>query len=402
MTRKNGAAVAEPADTSAEAVRGALETVASHLHPKVSWELDDHPVPAGREEVWRFTPVHRLEDLLTSPATGVELDCALRLPEGVTAGFVEGDAVRAAAVEPPADRTSAIAAANAGRARLVTVPAGLELDEPVELDFTGTGVDRPAYQQTIIEVGAGARARILLRFEGSARIADKIDVRVGAGAGVDLVTLQDWAPDAVHVAQSSLLVGRDAKVRTVQASLGGSVTRMLERASYEGVGGELEQFGLYFVDSGRHVEHRLFVDHNQPLSRSNIDYRGALQDEGSLGVWVGDVLIRKQAEGISTYEANKNLLLTSGARAESIPNLEIATGQIEGAGHSSTTGRFDDEQLFYLRSRGIPEDEARRLVVQGFFVEIVRRIGIPEVAERLMAAVQRQLDAIAPDWGARE
>ena len=272
----------------------------------------------------------------------------------------------------------------------------------MQLDFTGTGVDRPAYQQTIIGVGAGARARILLRFEGSARIADKIDVRVGAGARVDLVTLQDWAPDAVHVAQSSLLVGRDATVRTVQASLGGAVTRMLERASYEGAGGELEQFGLYFVDSGRHVEHRLFVDHNQPLSRSNIDYRGALQDEGSLGVWVGDVLIRKQAEGISTYEANKNLLLTAGARAESIPNLEIATGRIEGAGHSSTTGRFDDEQLFYLRSRGIPEDEARRLVVQGFFVEIVRRIGIPEVAERLMAAVQRQLDAIAPDWGAPE
>ena len=403
MTRKNGAAaVAEPADTGAEAVRGALEGVASHLHPKVSWELDDHPVPTGREEVWRFTPVHRLEDLLTSPATGVELDCALRLPEGVTAGFVEGDAVRAAAVEPPADRTSAIAAANAGRARHVRVPAALARDQPVELDFTGTGVDRPAYQQTIIGVGAGARARILLRFEGSARIADKIDVRVGAGARVDLVTLQDWAPDAVHVAQSSLLVGRDATVRTVQASLGGAVTRMLERASYEGAGGELEQFGLYFVDSGRHVEHRLFVDHNQPLSRSNIDYRGALQDEGSLGVWVGDVLIRKQAEGISTYEANKNLLLTAGARAESIPNLEIATGRIEGAGHSSTTGRFDDEQLFYLRSRGIPEDEARRLVVQGFFVEIVRRIGIPEVAERLMAAVQRQLDAIAPDWGAPE
>ncbi len=389
--------MAEPA--SAEAVGGALEAVASHLHPRVSWNLEDHPVPTGREEVWRFTPVDRIEGLLTSGATGIGLDCALQLPVGVTAGFVEGDAVRAAAVEPPADRTSAIAVANTDRARLVTVPAGLELSEPVELNFTGVGADRPAYEQTIVDVGAGARAQILLRFEGSAQVADKIDVRIGAGAHVDMVTLQDWAPDAVHVAQVSLLIGHDATVRTVQASLGGAVTRMLERASYESAGGELEQFGLYFVDSGRHVEHRLFIDHNQPLSRSNIDYRGALQDRDSLGVWVGDVLIRKEAEGISTYEANKNLLLTQGARAESIPNLEIATGEIEGAGHSSTTGRFDDEQLFYLRSRGVPEAEARRLVVQGFFVEIVRRIGIPEVAERLMAAVQRQLDAIAPDWG---
>lgn len=403
MSQRNGAvAVAEPMSPGAEAVGNAIETVASHLHPRVSWNLDDHPVPTGREEVWRFTPVDAVKGLLTSGPTGIELDCELRLPAGVTAGFIEGDAVRAAAVEPPADRTSAVAAANTDRARLVQVPAGLELDEPIELNFTGTGVDGFAYGQTVIEVGAHATAQILLRYEGSAQVADKIDVRVGEGARLDLVTLQDWAPDAVHVGQSSLLVGHDATVRTVQASLGGAVTRMLERASYESSGGELEQFGLYFVDSGRHVEHRLFVDHNQPLSRSNIDYRGALQDKGSLGVWVGDVLIRKEAEGISTYEANKNLLLTEGARAESIPNLEIATGDIEGAGHSSTTGRFDDEQLFYLRSRGIPEDEARRLVVQGFFVEIVRRIGIPEVAERLIAVVERQLDAIAPDWGAQE
>lgn len=116
-------------------------------------------------------------------------------------------------------------------------------------------------------------------------------------------------------------------------------------------------------------------------------------------MWVGDVLIRKIAHEIETYEANKNLLLSRGARADSIPNLEIETGNIVGAGHSSTTGRFDDEQLFYLESRGIPNDEARRLVVHGFFVDIVRHIGVPEVEERLMKAVERELDSIAPDWG---
>ena len=103
------------------------------------------------------------------------------------------------------------------------------------------------------------------------------------------------------------------------------------------------------------------------------------------------MLIRKVAEGITTYESNHNLVLTDGCRADSVPNLEIETGDIAGAGHASTTGRFDDEQLFYLRSRGIDEVEARRLVVHGFFADIIRRIGVPSVEERLLAAVEEEL-----------
>ena len=172
---------------------------------------------------------------------------------------------------------------------------------------------------------------------------------------------------------------------------GGKVVRLAETAKFAGPGGSLEQFGLYFVDAGQHIEHRLFVDHNAPHTHSNVDYRGALQGEGARSVWIGDVLIRKVAENISTYESNKNLVLTDGCRADSVPNLEIETGEIEGAGHSSTTGRFDDEQLFYLRSRGISEAEARRLVVRGFFADIIRRIGVPEVEEHMMGAVEREL-----------
>jgi Fe-S cluster assembly protein SufD len=191
-----------------------------------------------------------------------------------------------------------------------------------------------------------------------------------------------------------LKIGRDARVRTVTASLGGDLVRLTETTEYDGPGGELEQFGLYFVNAGQHIEHRLFVDHNEPHTRSRVDYRGALQGQGAHSVWVGDVLIRKVAEGINTYESNKNLVLTDGCRADSVPNLEIETGEIEGAGHSSTTGRFDDEQLFYLRSRGIPEDEARRLVVHGFFADIIRRIGVPEVEKRLLVAVEKELEII--------
>jgi Fe-S cluster assembly protein SufD len=150
--------------------------------------------------------------------------------------------------------------------------------------------------------------------------------------------------------------------------------------------------GLYFADAGQHLEHRLFVDHNQPRTRSNVEYKGALQGDGANIVWIGDVLIRKAAEGIRTYEHNRNLMLTDGCRAHSVPNLEIETGEIEGAGHASATGRFDDEQLFYLQSRGIPDEEARRLVVHGFFADLVRHVGVPELQERLMRHVEDELE----------
>jgi Fe-S cluster assembly protein SufD len=182
-------------------------------------------------------------------------------------------------------------------------------------------------------------------------------------------------------------------VRSIAVSLGGDLVRIAETAEYAGPGGSIDQFGLYFADAGQHIEHRLFVDHNAPHTRSNVDYRGALQGQRAHTVWVGDVLIRKVAEGIETYESNKNLLLTDGCKADSVPNLEIETGEIVGAGHASTTGRFDDEQLFYLRSRGIDEAEARRLVVHGFFADIIRRIGVPEVEQQLLDAIETELAA---------
>jgi Fe-S cluster assembly protein SufD len=121
-------------------------------------------------------------------------------------------------------------------------------------------------------------------------------------------------------------------------------------------------------------------------------YKGALQGESARSVWIGDVLIGPDAVGTDSYEANRNLVLTEGARADSVPNLEIQTGDILGAGHASATGRFDDEQLFYLQARGIPEPEARRLVVLGFLSEIVQRIGLPDLEVELIEAIERELE----------
>ncbi|MCL2850094.1 MAG: SufD family Fe-S cluster assembly protein, partial [Micrococcales bacterium] len=177
-------------------------------------------------------------------------------------------------------------------------------------------------------------------------------------------------------------------------TLGGSVVRITPDVQFSGPGGSLTALGLYYADAGQHLEHRLFVDHAVPRCRSRVTYKGALQGDGARSVWVGDVLIRAAAEGTDTYEQNRNLLLTDGARADSVPDLEIETGLIEGAGHASATGRFDDEQLFYLCSRGIPPDQARRLVVRGFFADLLGQVGVDDVAERLLAHVDAELASL--------
>ncbi|WP_344806196.1 Fe-S cluster assembly protein SufD [Microlunatus ginsengisoli] len=373
-------------------VADAVETVASHLHPVPSYDLADHPKPKGLEEVWRFTPLKRLAGLLDEPAgDGGHLDWVIDAPAGVTTAEITTEAAIALGGPAPSDRIAALAVSHAGGAVHLDVPAEAELDRPVLITLTGDDAERLVHGHVVITVGAFAKATIVLEHHGSARYASYLTVLVGDGAQLELVGLQLWADDAVHAGQVALRVGRDASVKTLNASLGGDLVRLVETADYAGPGGDLQQSGVYFVDAGQHIEHRLFVDHNAPHTKSNVDYRGALQGRGAHSVWVGDVLIRKVAEGITTYESNKNLVLTDGCRADSVPNLEIETGEIEGAGHASTTGRFDDEQLFYLRSRGIAEAEARRLVVHGFFADIIRRIGIPEVEARLLEAVEDEL-----------
>lgn len=368
----------------------AVEAVESHLHPVPSWEVDAHPLPTGREEVWRFTPIRRLRPLF-KPFEGElsHIDWDADQPDEVVVRTLTSEEARELAVEAPIDRVSALVGATGSWATLFEVPAEVECVQPLSITLHGEG--RDSRDHFLFRVGNHAKVTIVVRHEGSATLASKMDVIVGDGAQVNFVTLQDWADDTIHAGQTSFLIGRDAQVRTVSVSLGGSVVRISETTRFAGPGGSIEQFGLYFVDAGQHIEHRLFVDHNAPHTRSNVDYRGALQGQGAHSVWVGDVLIRKIAEGIETYESNKNLVLTDGCQADSVPNLEIQTGEIAGAGHSSTTGRFDDEQLFYLQSRGIEESEAKRLVVHGFFNDIIRRIGVPELEAHLREVVETEL-----------
>ncbi|GMA39503.1 Fe-S cluster assembly protein SufD [Mobilicoccus caccae] len=382
--------------SATDAVRRAVESTVpeqSRAEWRTSYNVADFAVPSGREEGWRFTPIKKLAGLLTDQATGARLDLQETLPAGVTTSTMSTQEWRALTPPEPADRIAALAAAHSGGVHVVDIPADTELTEPVILRLTGAG--ERVHGHLVVRVGTHATGTVILAHHGEAEYAELVTVLAGDGSQVSVVSVQEWAPGAIHVGQHDVVVGRDAQVRHVAVTLGGELVRVSTNAFYTGPGGKFEGLGVSFADAGQHLEHRLFVDHEPPHCTSDVLYKSALQGEGAHTVWVGDVLIRASAEGTETYELNRNLLLSDGARADSVPNLEIETGEIAGAGHASATGRFDDEQLFYLQARGIPESEARRLVVRGFFADIVERIGVAEVSDHLMEVIEAELGLVA-------
>jgi Fe-S cluster assembly protein SufD len=385
-----------------ESVRSALEQAApernkieSHLNPVGSFDIADHPVPTGREEIWRFSPLKRLKGLhAEAPFNPSTTSCTWNTPEGVRIEGVSGDearSLRGISGLVPNTRFAARVLAEVPASLLGVVPADLEVAEPIVVSLDGEDASNTEAGHVAMRFGAHSKAIVVINHEGSSAMAAVVEIVVGDGADVTVVSIQDWADDAVHLAHHQARVGRDATYKHAAISFGGDVVRMDANVTYDGPGGSAELLGLYFADAGQHIEHRLFADHNAPHTKSNVVYKGALQGEGAHTVWIGNVLIRKVAEGIETYEENRNLVLTDGCRADSVPNLEIETGEIEGAGHASATARFDDEQLFYLQSRGISEKEAQRLVVHGFFNDLIRQVGVPSIEERLLSTVEAEL-----------
>ena len=357
-----------------------------------SYELNDFKALTGLEEDWRFTPLRRLRGLHTEALTGAAPTTAVSAPAGVTVETVGRDDQRIGLAGIPEDRVSANAWANFKEATVITVPSETSLESEITVTLAGAGTEAAA-QHVVVVAQKFSKAVLVLGHEGSAVVSENVEIIVEDGADLTVVSLQEWNDDSVHASSQQAKIGRDAKFKHIVVSLGGDLVRVTPTARFAAPGGEAELFGLYFDDAGQHLEHRTFVDHAQPNCVSNVLYKGALQGKGAHTVWVGDVLIQKNAEGTDSYEKNQNLVLTDGCRADSVPNLEIETGLIEGAGHASATGRFDDEHLFYLMARGIPEDVARRLVVRGFLNEIIQKIKVPAIEERLTAAVERELAA---------
>jgi len=351
-------------------------------------------VPTGREEDWRFTPIRKLRPFFTAFEPNAVIESENSVPAGVTVETVVPSTVAGFGTAlTPADRVSALAMAHAQRGLHVKIDAGAELTEPIVLTRKGSG--GKTYSHHVIEVGANARATLVIDHQGLFEVAANIEFLVGDGAFLNVVSINDADPGSIQLSSYAALIGRDAGYRFVNVTFGGDVVRIVPTVRFAGPGGTAELYGASFAGDGQHQEARLWVDHSVPNCTSNVVYKSVLEGDTARTVWIGDVRIRPEATGTSTYELNRNLLLSDGARADSVPNLEIETGEIVGAGHASATGRFDDLQLFYLQSRGIPADEARRLVVRGFLADVIGHIEVEEIRDRLMAVVDQRLGRVA-------
>lgn len=373
---------------------GAVVPQASRGQRFTSYDVDAFEVPGGREEDWRFTPMKRLRGLHDGSASAtakmrVEVDSAEARVE-----TVGRDDPRIGAGGVPSDRVAAQAWSSFEEATVVTIPKETRPEAPISVTVHGPGADEVAFGHLQVRAEMFTEAVVVLDYRGSGVLGDNVELVLEDSARLSVVSIHDWADDATQVSSEHAYLGRDSVFRHLAVTLGGDLVRVNTTITYGDRGGDAELLGLYFADSGQHLEHRMLVDHAVANCRSNVTYKGALQGDSAHTVWIGDVLIQAAAEATETFELNRNLVLTQGARADSVPNLEIETGEIEGAGHASATGRFDDEQLFYLQARGIPEDQARRLVVRGFFGEILQKITVPEVRERLEAAIEEELAVV--------
>ena len=346
--------------------------------------------PSGREEAWRFTPLKRLaglHDTSTKVNDHISIFAKSKLPAGV-------ELTVAPASEFPPAYTSTDVVTNRVRQEVkqvsvLNIAKDLELSESIYLSRNCSSI--PEISRVVVQAGVNSKSTVVIENTGKGEIGEEIEINLAPGAHLDLISLQEWDRSAVHIAQHHAIVSKDAQFTSYVVSVGGSVVRISPTVEFTGAGSFADLYGVYFATDGQHLEHRIHVNHDVPNAKSRVNYKGALAGHQAHTVWIGDVYIHKGADGTDTYELNRNLLLTDGARADSVPNLEIETGEIVGAGHASTTGRFDDEQLFYLQSRGIPADIARRLVIRGFFAEIINKLKSSDLEDRLMQRIDDEL-----------
>lgn len=360
-----------------------------------SFDVTDFEPVSQTDAEWKYSPLAKFQPLLSSTPSGDPLQQETSVRGAATVDLVPRDDARIGTAGAPEDRASANAWSTFQQATAVTIrvdAAGITGTQAGEVIITRSNIGaEPRAAHTVITAEPHSRGLVIIRNSGPAMLTENVEIVLGDNAELTVVSVQEWQDDAVHLASHFAKIGRGARLKHVTVTLGGAVVRLNPSTHLNGERGNVEMLGVYFADAGQHIEHQVFVNHDAPHTVSRVSYKGALQGDGAHTVWIGDVLIGRAGSGTDSYEQNRNLLLTDGARADSVPNLEIETGDILGAGHATASGRFDDEQLFYLQARGITEEEARRLVVRGFLSEIIQKIGYPELEQRLELAIEAEL-----------
>lgn len=365
---------------------GTIVPVQTRSERPRSVHASDFPDVTGREMEWKLSPVEKLRPLIDGDLDGSSYD--LSIDGDATVAFVDASAAKRGVAGLPEDRLTANAWGQVDKVLTITLQGDTPRIVRVERKSLGSA---PRAAHTIIHARANSHTTLVVTSRGDAVLGEAVEIVVDDGASLEVVSVQEWSAGSIHYASHFATVAKDAHLVHTVASMDGDVVVVNPSVRLEGQGATGEMFGVYFADHTQHLEHRVFAHSIGQDTVSRVTYKGALHGRGARTVWIGDVLIGPDAVGTDSYEQNRNLVLSDGTRADSIPNLEIETGDIRGAGHASATGRFDDMHLFYLMSRGIPEIQARRLVVQGFLIEVLQKITDDTTRDHLMDRVVNKL-----------
>ena len=304
------------------------------------------------------------------------------------------DALGHAGVSASEEKFATLATAFTSGGAYVYVPPGVEIAFPLQSFRWITKAGVAVFPRTVIVAEEGASVTYIDHYrsgplDGEAFAAATVEIYAHQASNVSYLAVQDWSPTVWHFNIQRGIVQRDATLRSLAATLGGRFSRSVVESVLEGQGAHSEMLGVYFADSDQHFDHRSLQEHRAPSSTSDLYYKGALKGR-SRAVYSGLIHIAKEAQKVDSWQANRNLILSDEAKADSIPYLEIEANDVR-CGHAASVGPPDEDQIFYLESRGLPTDEAEHLIVKGFFQEILDRVRVPEVRDALERAVEHEL-----------
>ena len=304
-----------------------------------STSVSDFPEINKTQDLWKYLDREQLAGLDADVLAEYKEEVTWTESAGAKFSWIESTDPRAGSIGTPEDRVAAAGYTNASQTLLVEISG--QSSQPVVLTINGTNKSASALHLLIV-AEAHSEATLVVSHTGLGVLSENIEISIADEAKLNFVSVQNWAAGSVHVSAHYAKLGRNSLLKHTVASFGGDLVRITPVTTFSAPSAEVEMNGVYFANSGQHIENRPFVDHVAANCKSRVTYKGALAGDKAHTVWIGDVLIRVEAEGTDTYELNRNLLLTDGARADSVPNLEIETGEIQGAGHASASGRFDE------------------------------------------------------------
>jgi Fe-S cluster assembly protein SufD len=347
-------------------------------------------LPTPSEEIWRYSRIDELDLDRFRPgvaATSIEGDAGLVVGAADLAELP--DVIGTAAPDVFAELNAAFVAPV-----VVRVPAGTVVPEPIVVTHEAAGEGTAVFPRLIIDVAEDSEVTVVERFTSASGdtvlVVPVVQVRAGQAARVNYLGVNELDAAAWQIGHQQAVGGRDSTITLATVALGGHYARVRTEARVSGAGASTRQIALYFAGGEQMHDFRTIQDHDAPHTTSDLLFKGAVQD-AARSVYTGLIKVRKHARGTNAFQTNRNLTLSEGAWAESVPNLEIETNDVK-CSHASTVGPIDAEHRFYLESRGIPTQIAERLIVLGFFDEVLTQLPVGPFVTELRRRVSAKLD----------